>query len=159
MFSRFYRVPAVGSIQRAFFSSTVKQAAALNNSNLRPLHKKIKTIPPPSEDIPDVETFLNKIGRNTIEFKEHFEDWNKLFSMKSREMKAAGIDVQARRYILNQLEKFRNGEKIAEIKKGKKSYYGGEYKRRHTKAVMHAANRRERYAKLEASDLADPNYR
>lgn len=158
MFSRFFRVPAASSTQRAFYSTTVKQTHS-QNANLRPLHKRKKIIPQPSETIPDVETFLNKIGRNTIELKEHFPDWKKLFSMESREMKEAGIEVQARRYILHQLQKYRDGKKIEEIRKGKKSYFGGEYRRRHNKAVMHAAARRERYAKLEASDQANPNYR
>lgn len=68
-------------------------------------------------------------------------------------MKEKGIDVQARRYLLNQLQKFRDGERILEVKKGKKSYYGSEYKRKEIKAKMHAAARRERYAKLEAEEI------
>lgn len=66
-----------------------------------------KKIPQPTKDIPDVAAFLGHIGRNTGEFSEAFPTWESLFSSSSREMKAAGIDPKPRKYILEQVERFR----------------------------------------------------
>lgn len=66
-----------------------------------------KIIPKPTKEIPDVASFLNHIGRNTSEFSEAFPTWDALFTSSSKEMKAAGIDVKPRRYILEQVENYR----------------------------------------------------
>ncbi|KAL3234959.1 Small ribosomal subunit protein mS41 [Nakaseomyces bracarensis] len=89
------------------------------------------TVPSPSKDIPDVSTFLKAIGRECGELEETFENkWENLFKWDSRVMKEKGVSVQQRRYILQQVQKFRNGEDIKEIKKGKKSFFGGERNRK-----------------------------
>jgi len=139
MFSRF-------SFQRALQATRIIQRATYATKAPNPYY------PPPSKEIPTVESFLERIGRNCIEHKEHFPNWHSLFALTSRQMKEKGIDVQARRYILHQVQKYRDGKKILAIKQGKKSYYGGEYKRNEVTARMHAAERRERYAKLEAEE-------
>ena len=64
-------------------------------------------IPQPTKEIANVEAFLTHIGHNTVEFKEAFPTWESLFTSSSREMKAAGIDVKARKYILDQVERYR----------------------------------------------------
>ncbi|CAM9018821.1 unnamed protein product [Wickerhamomyces anomalus] len=139
MFSRLRTSSSTRIIQRACYAT---KAANPNNINY----------PLPTSEIPNAEAFLQKIGRNCIEHKEHFPNWHLLFNTTSRQMKEKGIDAQTRKYLLSQLEKYRNGEKILEIKKGKKSYFGSEYKRKETVARMHAAERKERYAKLEAEE-------
>lgn len=105
-------------LSRRLFSTS---AALLKQS---PLSKKI---PQPTKEIPDVPAFLNRIGHNTAEYAEAFPTWDALFSSSSKEMKAAGIDVKPRRYILEQVENFRKAafiendpkavfESVAEIK-------------------------------------------
>ena len=69
-----------------------------------PLSKKI---PQPTKEIPDVPAFLNRIGHNTAEYAEAFPTWDALFTSSSKEMKAAGIDVKPRKYILHQVENYR----------------------------------------------------
>ncbi|CCH43949.1 hypothetical protein BN7_3504 [Wickerhamomyces ciferrii] len=140
MFSRIIRSNNA-LIQRASFST---QSALLRNAQ-----------PKPSAEIPTPEAFLNKIGRNTIEHLEHFPSWHALFNTTSRQMKEKGIDVQSRRYIINMLEKYRCGEPIKEFKKGKKSYFGGEYKRKEVTAKIWAEQRKQRYELLEAEDKAN----
>ncbi|KAG0681021.1 telomere length regulation protein [Pichia californica] len=66
-----------------------------------------KTIPKPTKEITDVASFLQHIGRNTTEFSEAFPTWDALFTSTSKEMKAAGIDVKPRKYILEQVENYR----------------------------------------------------
>lgn len=54
-------------------------------------------IPQPSEQVPDVTTFLKKIGRNCIEHEKHFDSWEKLMTVSSQELKDAGVDTRDRR--------------------------------------------------------------
>ena len=100
------------------------------------------TIPKPNEQIPDVDTFLAKIGRNCNELKDTFENnWNNLFLWDSKTLKEKGVNIQQRRYILNQIQKYRNNEPIREIKLGKKSFFGGERKRKAFTAKWKAENK------------------
>ncbi|ODV82742.1 hypothetical protein CANARDRAFT_204647 [[Candida] arabinofermentans NRRL YB-2248] len=83
-------------------------------------------IPQPTTDAPDVNTFLQKIGHNTTEYADTFEnDWDKFFKMSSTQMKDKGIDVPARKYILEWQERFRKGIELAPLKISKKKN-GGE---------------------------------
>lgn len=86
-------------------------------------------IPSPSESVPDVETFLTKIGRNAKEHVDVFESWEQLFTLSSEELKEKGIDTRLRRYFLAWRERFRKGEELREFKRGVKKH-GGERKRR-----------------------------
>ena len=54
-------------------------------------------IPAPTEKVPDVETFLTKIGRKSAEAADNFESWQDLFTMSSYEMKSKGIETRTRR--------------------------------------------------------------
>lgn len=75
-----------------------------------PFPKRIeRPIPNPTADIPDVQAFLNKIGRDTAQYGEsvYENDWKKLFSYKGKHLKAKNVPVQTRRYILKHLEYFR----------------------------------------------------
>lgn len=85
------------------------------------------TIPSPTTQIPDVESFLTKIGRNSAEFTSNFPNWNSLFTATSNDLKSAGIDVPTRRYILKQVEYYRRFNNVNPIKKSVKKN-GGERK-------------------------------
>ncbi|CDR44971.1 CYFA0S16e00628g1_1 [Cyberlindnera fabianii] len=122
----FARRSTVSLIQRAFYST--------------------KTVPAPTKEIPDVKTFLTKIGRKCEEHEDKFTEWKELFEADGHFLKEKGIDVNQRRYILSQAEKFRQGEKIMEYKQGKKSFYGGERTRKERVARLEAQKRAERYA-------------
>jgi hypothetical protein len=73
-----------------------------------PRHKKTKTIPPPRYGITK-DIFLYKIGKSCEEYKDKFESWEKLFSLKSKEMRGLGIPAKQRKWILNWTEKYRQG--------------------------------------------------
>lgn len=99
-------------------------------------------VPAPSQSIPDVEAFLKTIGRDCSELTETFENkWENLFEWDSKILKSKGVSVQQRRYILHQAQKFRNGEPVKEMKKGKKSFFGGERNRKATVAKWRAEQR------------------
>ncbi|KAG5365694.1 Protein FYV4 [Yarrowia sp. B02] len=83
------------------------------------------------------EDFLKKIGRDTIKLAEKFETWEELQNSTSSELKEKGIEPRERRYIMSQLHKYKNGESIREIPRGKKSW-GGERKRNLVQALFKA---------------------
>ncbi|CAI5757795.1 unnamed protein product [Candida verbasci] len=103
------------------------------------------------ENVHDLETFLTQIGRNTIEFKDNFDnDLNKFLATTSEQMKEMGIDTNQRKYLLRWKDKFiNNTEPLKEHKTGKKRN-GGERKAKTVKARRLALQRieeRERFAK------------
>ncbi|AET38702.1 mitochondrial 37S ribosomal protein mS41 Ecym_3203 [Eremothecium cymbalariae DBVPG len=109
---------------------------------LRISNTQFRVIPKPTEQIPDVNTFLSKIGRKCDEFTDKFENkWENLFGWDSRILKDKGIPVSQRKYILLQVEKLRKNEPVHEIKLGKKSFFGGERKRKETIAKWRAEQR------------------
>ena len=120
------------------FSRRLLSTSVFLQASKTTLRKTVK----PTEDIPDVSAFLNKIGRKCDEFAETYENkWENLFAWDGKVLKEKGIPVQQRRYILSQVEKLRKGEDIKEIKKGKKSFFGGERKRKETIAKWRAEQR------------------
>lgn len=86
-----------------------------------------RAVPKATTAIPDAAAFLNRIGRSAPEFVEAFPTWESLFTTNSPKMKELGVDPQSRKYILHQVERFRKGLDIAEVKKGVKKN-GGERK-------------------------------
>lgn len=64
----------------------------------------------PTKSIPDVAAFLSHIGRNCSEFAEAFPSWDALLNAKSKNLKTAGVDIKSRRYILAQVEKFKQSQ-------------------------------------------------
>lgn len=99
-------------------------------------------VPKPTEKIPDVNKFLTTIGRNCSEVTEIYENnWENLFTWDTKTLKDKGVTVQQRKYILMQVNKFRNGEDIQELRLGKKSFFGGERKRATVKAKLEAEQR------------------
>lgn len=98
---------------------------AVRSAHTLPVAPKIVA---PTSEVPDVETFMKKIGRDAHETVEHFESWDHFMEASSEYMKEKGIDTRLRRYIIAQRHKFRQGQPIREYKRGKKSW-GGERKR------------------------------
>jgi hypothetical protein len=72
-------------------------------------------IPKSTKEISDVPAFLNHIGRQCSEFHEAFPNWDALFTSTSKDMKAAGIDAKPRKYILDQVERYRKASFISNI--------------------------------------------
>lgn len=83
------------------------------------------------------EDFLNKIGRDTIKLAEKFETWDELKNSTSGELKEKGIEARERRYIMKQLYRYKTGEDVREIPRGKKTW-GGERKRNLVQALFKA---------------------
>lgn len=58
-----------------------------------------------------VEKFLNTIGRGCGEYADKFEgSWEKLFTTKSRGLRALGIPLRPRKWILHWTERYRQGD-------------------------------------------------
>lgn len=143
--------------RETFYTRVTTNHITMFARSIRPslirLYSTSPRVPKPTQDIPDVKTFLTKIGRGLIEYEEQFPTWESLFKISSRELKENGIDVTSRRYLLNQIQKLRVGEeKIKEHQLGKKSYYGGERNRRERLARLSAEARAERYAIEDAQN-------
>ncbi|VDC00773.1 unnamed protein product [Peniophora sp. CBMAI 1063] len=72
------------------------------------------------------QAFLQSIGRK-MDTKVSPESWDELFKLESEKLKADGVDVRDRRYLLWSLEKFRAGEdpkSFAHEARGKKKIRG-----------------------------------
>lgn len=121
-------------LARRLFSTTTT-VLAKSKTSLR------KTVSP-SDKIPDVSAFLTRIGRKCEEFTETYENkWDNLFAWDGKVLKEKGIPIQQRKYILSQVEKLRKGEEIKAISVGKKSFFGGERKRKETISKWRAEQR------------------
>ncbi|WPK25088.1 hypothetical protein PUMCH_002390 [Australozyma saopauloensis] len=109
------------------------------------------------ENVHDLKTFFELIGRDTIEHHDSFEgDLQKFLDTSSKEMKAMGIDVSTRRYMLRWKNKFINDlEPLREHQRGKKRN-GGERKEKQVLAQRKALKRKEerqQFAKDRAAGL------
>ncbi|ODV62328.1 mitochondrial 37S ribosomal protein mS41 ASCRUDRAFT_74734 [Ascoidea rubescens DSM 1968] len=143
--------------QARLFVSTgpaLRRLPALDESNpLTAVGRFIYPIPKPTKEIPDVKTFLEKIGRNTVENEEAFESWNEFFRMSAEEMKEKGVETDIRRYIINWRYKFISSKgkvKLANLKLGKKKN-GGERNRREHEGRLKNQKRAELRKKYEES--------
>ncbi|KAL1736620.1 IGR protein motif-domain-containing protein [Schizophyllum commune] len=72
------------------------------------------TVPPPTPGMNSPQTFLKSIGRS-LETKLEIEEWEKFWEMSGRDLRAAGLPVKDRRYILWCMEKYRQGVSPSEI--------------------------------------------
>lgn len=81
-----------------------------------------------------VETFLKRIARGCEAHVDKFASWEKLFTMRGRDMKAANIPVEQRRWIMRWTEHFRQGREPVFItlahSKARKNNPGMEKRRR-----------------------------
>ncbi|KAM3161714.1 Protein FYV4, mitochondrial [Lachancea thermotolerans] len=123
-------------------SACGRRLFSCSNVALRVNKASLRKIPAPNGELADAGAFLSKIGRKCEEFNETFENkWENLFHWDSKVLKEKGIPPQQRKYILSQVERLRKNEPIREIKEGKKSFFGGERKRKETKAKLRAQER------------------
>ena len=54
-------------------------------------------VTPPTDSVPDVQTFLTKIGRGAVGAADNFESWQDFMTMSSFQMKQKGIETRVRR--------------------------------------------------------------
>lgn len=152
--------PAVTSVQHFSISSSqqlniIPATTTPTDNGSSP--RRRKAVPPPTAEIPDVTTFLTKIGRGTLESvgpsfaaSESSSSWQDLMTLSSYELKQKGIETRTRRYILSWREKFTKGEPVVENKRGKKSW-GGERRRKANKAEFVAMKyRKEHRERMDA---------
>lgn len=136
-------------------------ATAPATATARKLHYSLRPPPPPAPtaSVPDIATFLAKIGRGCGAHASKFQEWSQLFSATSAQLKALGVEpARTRRYILRWRETFRigasaggtggvgaNGEggevQLVEHKRGRK-IDGGERRRKEIRAKRYAAERK-----------------
>lgn len=123
-----------------------------------PIAYKINTSTRTKENVHDLKTFLELIGRNTIEHHDAFEgDLNKFLNTNGKQMKHLGIDVQSRKYMLRWINKFKNDlEPLREHVKGKKRN-GGERKAVEILAKRKALKRIEEREKFKQQELDAEN--
>ncbi|ODQ67304.1 hypothetical protein NADFUDRAFT_40470 [Nadsonia fulvescens var. elongata DSM 6958] len=129
------------SQQRAFTTSSIVFKGGLTS------------VPQPTSEYPDFETFLRKIGRDAHDTADTFESWDHFMTITSAEMKEKGIDTRLRRYIIDNRFKFSQGETPKEIKRGKKSW-GGERKRKENMSVFLRTQRNQHRSKMEENKKA-----
>ncbi|KAL1745115.1 IGR protein motif-domain-containing protein [Schizophyllum fasciatum] len=90
------------------------------------------TVPPPTPNMDSPQSFLKSIGRS-LETKLEVEEWNKFWEMSGRDLRAAGLPVKDRRYILWCMEKYRQGVSPSEIAWGPKVQNGKRIRSRRLK--------------------------
>lgn len=108
-------------------------------------HLSTTRTPQPSSEVPDVQSFLTKIGRNMSQYSGQFDTWQSLINARGKTLKANGLDVRDRRYLLGWIERFKQGLPLKEIRRGKKKW-GGERNARANRAAFYgrkAAEERE----------------
>lgn len=86
-----FKTAAVRTTALAFSTSAVSSLQLVSKAATD------SKVPAPTEKVPDVETFLTKIGRKSAEAADNFESWQDLFTMSSYEMKSKGIETRTRR--------------------------------------------------------------
>jgi hypothetical protein len=95
--------------------------------------------------VPDVTTFLTRIGRNCAAHAAKFGAWGALFDASSAQLKELGIEpARTRRYILRWRESYRRADgnlALVEHKRGVKKD-GGERRRKEVRAKRFAEERR-----------------
>lgn len=104
--------------------------------------QQYNSLPQPSSQVPDVKTFLQKIGRNCQQYEKHFESWESLMKPDSAKLKEAGVDTRDRRYILTWVERFKQGRPLTEHSRGRKKW-GGERNMKTNRAVFYGRKRAE----------------
>ncbi|KAJ3383255.1 suppressor of tub2 mutation [Lobulomyces angularis] len=72
--------------------------------------QKHKFIPAKRGIWQEPKDFLASIGRNAVEFSEKFTSWEHLFRSNSTDMKALGIPIKTRKWILNNMDWFQKGK-------------------------------------------------
>ncbi|KAJ5818271.1 hypothetical protein N7474_003862 [Penicillium riverlandense] len=104
---------AMRSTPLGTFSSRLVHTVNTSRQCLRQFHKPARpaaSVPSPTPFVPDVQTFLTLIGRSMSKHASKLPSWEKLFTLNSNELRAAGIEpARQRRYLMRKREKFRKG--------------------------------------------------
>lgn len=86
-------------------NSTLQLARFMTHDATRPV------VPSPTPFVPNLETFLTLIGRNSIAHLEKLQSWENFFKIDSKKMAQLGIGpAKHRRYLLRWAERFRQGQ-------------------------------------------------
>jgi hypothetical protein len=125
------RIPGSTVVQPVIGSRLMSNTRILCAKSIEPRNRN--ATPLPTEDVPDVATFLTRIGRNMIEHVDNFESWESLMTATTYDLKNKGIDTRPRRYLLAWRERFIRGQQLTEHHRGKKRW-GGERKREEVRA-------------------------
>jgi len=141
--------PAVCDLTSAFSHALRRPLAhaIVRPTLLRPLHASLAPprSPRPTATVPDVATFLMRIGRNCAAHAPKFRTWGTLFDTSSAQLKELGIEpARTRRYILHWREAYRRADgdlALVEHKRGVKKD-GGERRRKEVRAKRFAEERR-----------------
>jgi hypothetical protein len=127
----------------AAFSDALRRPLAL--ASVRPALARHASLPAPTAAVPDVATFLTRIGRNCAAHAAKFGAWGTLFDASSAQLKVLGVEpARTRRYILRWRESYRRADgnlALAEHKRGVKKD-GGERRRKEVRAKRFAEERR-----------------
>ncbi|CAN6639781.1 small ribosomal subunit protein mS41 [Trichomonascus vanleenenianus] len=124
---------------RLFSTSCISRGKVIENYS---------KVPEPTKEVPDVQTFLTKIGRDSIQHEKHFESWEELMTKPSSALKEAGVEARERRYILQWRERFKQGIPLMDHKRGGKKW-GGERNAKANKAVFYGRQRSEEREKQQ----------
>ncbi|KAI5805337.1 IGR protein motif-domain-containing protein [Peziza echinospora] len=91
-------------------TTTAALRPTTTTTTLRAYHPSLPTppTPPPTSAIPDLPTFLHKIGRNTHVHLPKLGSWETFFLLTPAQLKDSGIEpARTRKYILSWREKYR----------------------------------------------------
>jgi uncharacterized protein YdiU (UPF0061 family) len=98
-----------------------------------------------------VETFLTAIGKSCVDYKDTFETWEDLFTMKSEIMKLKDIPVTNRKWILRWVQRYRLGETPGvTVKNGDHSIKKFVPKKKRRKSVLRNVEREMELRKLKS---------
>jgi len=102
--------------------------------------------PPPTPAVPDIPTFLQKIGRDCPQHAPKFQTWEQLFDLSSDQLKTLGVEpARTRRYIIRWREKYRftwGAVELKEEKRGRK-VDGGERRQKEVRAKRYQEERKQ----------------
>eukprot|EP01100_Stratorugosa_tubuloviscum_P002248 TRINITY_DN1514_c1_g1_i1.p1 TRINITY_DN1514_c1_g1~~TRINITY_DN1514_c1_g1_i1.p1 ORF type:complete len:310 (+),score=124.56 TRINITY_DN1514_c1_g1_i1:43-972(+) len=68
---------------------------------IKPVKKQFPVLIPPQPDGLTIELFLKRIKKDCIDYKDKFSSWEDLMTARSRELKARGIPIKNRKWILS----------------------------------------------------------
>ncbi|KAI3633397.1 hypothetical protein MIR68_008344 [Amoeboaphelidium protococcarum] len=57
----------------------------------------------------EVKDFLEKIGRNMVQYADKFQSWDDVIAAKSEQLKDAGLNTTDRKYLLHWIDNVKHG--------------------------------------------------
>lgn len=134
--------------------SSLSNRTSVRMFSATPSWLKTNTSTRTKENVHDLETFFDLIGRNCVDHLDAFEgNLDKFLNTSSKEMKNMGIDTRTRRYMLRWINKFQNDlEPLREHRRGQKRN-GGERKARTVVAKRNALKRLEEREQYQSDEF------